>query len=106
MTIPGFECLNEIAQLTPERAKSDSKAAPAFVFLDPESSAALARKFNLPFEHLSESGPGPNISGIPFLITQKMKTALRARGLTDEEIAQLTPKQAHEILAKPDSREV
>src|SRR5262249_16310434 len=50
-------------------------------------------------------GSGPNISGIPFLITQAMKAALRARGLTDEAIAQLTPKQAHEILAKPDSRE-
>jgi hypothetical protein len=51
MTIPGFECL------TPERAKSDSKAAPTYVFLDPASAAILARKFapesaDIPFDHL------------------------------------------------------
>jgi len=64
--------------------------------------------------HCGWKGPGrktpgpasdPDIPGIPFLITQAMKAALRTRGYNDEEIAQLTPKQAHEILAKPDSRE-
>src|SRR5262249_3796323 len=66
----------------------------------------LSRKQVLEILAKQRLGSGPNISGIPFLITQAMKAALRARGLTDEAIAQLTPKQAHEILAKPDSREV
>src|SRR5262249_41163012 len=48
----------------------------------------------------------PTRASVPFLITDAMKDALRARGLSDEEIAQLTPERAHEILNKPDSREV
>src|SRR5262245_36932150 len=44
--------------------------------------------------------------GIPFLITHAMRAALHARGLTDEEIAQLTPERAHEILNTPHKHEV
>ena len=36
--------------------------------------------------------------GIPFLITKAMKALLREIGLTDEEIRQLMPAQAHERL--------
>jgi hypothetical protein len=36
--------------------------------------------------------------GIPFMITQRMRATLRARGYTDEQIKNLTPKAAHEIL--------
>jgi hypothetical protein len=36
--------------------------------------------------------------GIPFLITQAMKAALHARGLTDEEITILKPEEAQKIL--------
>jgi hypothetical protein len=32
------------------------------------------------------------------MITREMKAALRARGFTDDEIAQITPERAHEIL--------
>jgi hypothetical protein len=39
--------------------------------------------------------------GIPFVITLAMKEALRARGKSDDEVASLTPAQAHEILRKP-----
>jgi hypothetical protein len=39
--------------------------------------------------------------GVPFMITRTMKEALRARGMSDDEIANLTPSQAHEILQKP-----
>ena len=38
------------------------------------------------------------MNGIPFMVTQAMKAALRARGLTEEEIAQLKPEEAHKIL--------
>jgi RecA-family ATPase len=34
----------------------------------------------------------------PFMITRAMKAALRARGLTDDEITELTPAEAHAIL--------
>jgi hypothetical protein len=44
--------------------------------------------------------------GIPFMITQAMKAALHARGLTDDEIAEIEPAKAHEILTKPHPREV
>jgi putative DNA primase/helicase len=46
------------------------------------------------------------MTGIPFMVTQAMKAALHARGLPDEAIAELKPEQAHEILARPDKREV
>jgi hypothetical protein len=46
------------------------------------------------------------MTGIPFLITQPMKAALHARGLAAEEISELKPEQAHELLAAPDKREV
>src|SRR5262249_34690335 len=38
------------------------------------------------------------MTGISFMITQAQKAALRARGLTDEEIANLEPEEAHKIL--------
>ena len=41
------------------------------------------------------------ISHVPFMITQAMKQELRALGLSDDEIANLTPEQAHERLKKP-----
>jgi hypothetical protein len=46
------------------------------------------------------------MNGIPFMVTQAMKAALHARGLTDEEIMQLVPEKAHEILTTPDKREI
>src|SRR5262249_35457134 len=45
-------------------------------------------------------------ASIPFMVTRAMKAALHARLLTDEQIAELTPKEAHEVLSTPDSREV
>src|SRR5262245_43471918 len=39
-------------------------------------------------------------------VSQAQRAALHARGLTDAEIAQLIPPQAHEILATPDPRAV
>jgi hypothetical protein len=38
-------------------------------------------------------------TGIPFMITGAMKERLRARGYSDDAIANMTPMQAHEILA-------
>src|SRR5262249_41806215 len=38
------------------------------------------------------------MTGIPFMLTQAQKEALRAQGLTNDEIAQLTPEQAHKRL--------
>jgi hypothetical protein len=40
----------------------------------------------------------PEAGGIPFMITAAMKEALRARGYSDDDIANMTPTQAHEIL--------
>jgi hypothetical protein len=40
------------------------------------------------------------ISQVPFMITQAMKQELRAQGLSDNEISNLTPEQAHERLKK------
>ena len=36
--------------------------------------------------------------GIPFVITRRHKSELRARGFSDEQIAEMTPAQAHEAL--------
>lgn len=47
-----------------------------------------------------------NNSGIAFMLTGAMKTALRARGLTDIDIENLTPEDAHKILLTPDERAV
>src|SRR6516165_3239970 len=52
---------------------------------------------------MSKPPPGREQSsqGIPFFITNAMKEALRGRGLSREEIENLTPEQAHEILDTP-----
>jgi DNA polymerase I-like protein with 3'-5' exonuclease and polymerase domains len=42
--------------------------------------------------------PPPPEGGIPFMITNRMRAALRACGYTDEQIKNLTPEAAHEIL--------
>jgi putative DNA primase/helicase len=50
------------------------------------------------------------MTGIPFTITQAQKDALHARGLSDEEIAEMKPEEAHKLLngdgSKPDKSEV
>jgi hypothetical protein len=55
----------------------------------------------------SKEAPRPDrpdpASSIPFMITQAMKAALRARGHSNEAIRELTPERAHEILAKLES---
>ena len=38
-----------------------------------------------------------NSSGVPFMITGAMRTALRARGLVDTDIEHMTPEDAHKI---------
>jgi hypothetical protein len=45
-------------------------------------------------------------SGIAFILTGATKAALRARGLTDIGIENLTPEDAHKILLIPDERAV
>src|SRR5262249_9544420 len=46
------------------------------------------------------------MAGIAFIVTNAMKDALRGRGLTDAEIEQTTPEEAHKILLTPDPRTV
>jgi putative DNA primase/helicase len=49
---------------------------------------------------INEAGPAylAQQGGIPFMITQKMKATLRSAGYSDEQIAHMTPTQAHEII--------
>jgi hypothetical protein len=42
-----------------------------------------------------------NGASIPFMITRTMKDRLRGRGFSDDQIANLTPQKAHEILNRP-----
>jgi hypothetical protein len=44
---------------------------------------------------------GPSAGGIPFIITHGMKAALRGLGYTDEQIREMTPAEAHQILGPP-----
>jgi hypothetical protein len=44
--------------------------------------------------------------GIPFMVTKAMKAELRARGVSDEQIAEMTPRQAWNILNKEGEREI
>jgi hypothetical protein len=53
--------------------------------------------------HKPPPGPEQSSQGIPFVMTNAMKQALRDRGLSEEEIANLTPAEAHEILGRPNS---
>jgi hypothetical protein len=41
----------------------------------------------------------PPVGGIPFMVTNAMKAALRAKGVSDEAIKNMTPAQAHAALA-------
>ena len=44
--------------------------------------------------------PTAEPQGVAFMITREMRQALRARGFTDDEVRNLTPDQAHDILAR------
>jgi hypothetical protein len=44
--------------------------------------------------------------GIPFVMTNTMKAALRHRGLADADIDEMAPEEAHKILLTPDERAV
>src|SRR5215467_11303177 len=46
------------------------------------------------------------MAGMPFMLTNAMKDALRSRGLPEVEIEQLTPEEAQKILSTPDPRAV
>ena len=46
----------------------------------------------------------PRPLSVPFMLTQYMKRRLRACGYSDEAIAHLTPRRAHEILAQEGRR--
>jgi hypothetical protein len=41
------------------------------------------------------------VASIPFMITHAMKARLRERGCTAEQIASMTPAEAHTRLAEP-----
>lgn len=45
--------------------------------------------------------PLPTNGGVPFMITQAQKEALRARGYTDAQIRDMKPEEAHRILEGP-----
>jgi len=51
-----------------------------------------------------DPAPAPSAS-VPFMITAKMKRDLRERGLSDQEVSELTPQQAHVILSRPAPQE-
>jgi hypothetical protein len=53
--------------------------------------------------HKPPPGPEQSLHGIPFVMTNAMNQALRDRRLSEEEIANLTPAEAHEILGRPNS---
>lgn len=56
-----------------------------------------------PNNHAPSSGvaASANVASIPFMITRAMKGQLRDRGLSDDQIANLTPHEAQEILNRP-----
>ena len=43
--------------------------------------------------------PPPYSASFPFMVTQAMKRRLRTLGRSDEDIANLTPQQAHHVLS-------
>jgi Protein of unknown function (DUF3987) len=51
-------------------------------------------------EDFPQETPQEQQGGIPFMITQKMKATLRSAGYSDEQIADMTPTQAHEIIGQ------
>jgi len=59
----------------------------------------LVKESELPPAPLNEHG-GALAASMPLMLTRDMKRRLRAYGYSDEEIAHLTPQQAHEILAQ------
>lgn len=42
--------------------------------------------------------------GVSLMITRRQRAALRALGIAEEAIHQMTPAQAHEILARHDAK--
>ncbi len=50
---------------------------------------------------VQESLNQPNDAQIPFMITQTQREALRAKGFDDDQIANMTPEKAHQLLRIP-----
>jgi hypothetical protein len=50
--------------------------------------------------------PSTNVASVPFIITHAMKDQLRGRRFSDDQIANLTPQEAHEILNSPEAQEI
>src|SRR5262249_11340236 len=44
------------------------------------------------------NGGGPTVASVPFMITRAMREQLRQCGVSDDQIAELTPQQAHDII--------
>jgi len=80
------QCLPEFIELELDRVKRRALELGACDSVKPQ---AEARK---------SSARG---ASIPFMITRAMKYQLHDRGLSDDQIANLTPQEAHEILNRP-----
>ena len=52
----------------------------------------------LPYPTRSETRKGANTASIPFMITKKTRTNLKAEGYKDVEIDKMTPKMAQDLL--------
>jgi hypothetical protein len=44
------------------------------------------------------NGGGPTVASVPFMITRAMREQLHQCGVSDDQIAELTPQQAHDII--------
>jgi hypothetical protein len=64
------------------------------VWLHPECERFFCSSWQPP------EAPSGNVASVPFMITRAQKNELRNLGLGDDDIATLTPAEAHEILSK------
>lgn len=77
--------------------------------IEPQIAAAYRRAAEAAGTHVVEPDVAANaeassatVASVPFMITNEMKARLAERGMTPEQIKELTPAQAHDILnAKP-----
>jgi hypothetical protein len=81
----------------PYKEKAKERAAKVNERAERARSAKVREDFAAAAE--TKSASEEDAASVPFMLTRAMKDGLRARGYSDEQIRNMTPEEAHDILA-------
>lgn len=97
---PQEQAAPEVANV-PEQTPASVQSVPEAGTENAEPVPEVREPVREPVEGEATAGTKEAPQGIPFMITRAMRADLGARGLSPEQIDQMTPAQAHEFLNRP-----